>query len=173
MNYIIDLLFVAIVALSILRGWKAGFIKTVMHLIINLLSFVIAFIFASPISMLFRDNILPDYPTEISHAAAYIIAFAVIYVVAHIGIAIATSILDIISKLPILNFTNKSLGIAMGGVLGLVYAWIFAIILNYAYPMLNSHNPEIFTEDILQSSILFPLIFNVNILKYLFDLIGL
>lgn len=168
MSYIIDLIFVLLIGVSAFIGYKRGFIKTVVSLVVKLLAFIVALIFASPISLLFADKVLPEYPKAISNAVSYTIAFVIIYILAIIGITIAANILNVISKLPFLNFANKTLGIAAGAVLGLVSAWIFAIVLNFAFPLLNEYNPELFTKTLLDDSLLFDIIFNINIFKDLF-----
>ena len=124
--------------------------------------------FATPVSLLFADKILTDYPEAVSKAAAYTIAFIIIYILANIGITIAANVLDIIAKLPFLNFANKTLGIAAGAVLGFVSAWIFAIVLNFVFPLLTEYNSELFTNTLLDDSLLFDIIYNINIFKDLF-----
>lgn len=168
MCYIIDIIIILIFAYSVWKGHKMGFIKTLFSLIVRVVSFIVAILFAMPISQLFSDNFLSDYPQSVSQAASYTVAFIVIYLVVHIAIVIVANVLDLISKLPLLNFANKTLGIAIGAALGFVTAWIFVIALNFAFPILTSYNSELFAENTLDKSILFDLIYNVNILKPLY-----
>lgn len=171
MNYIIDIIFIAILGIFIFKGYKDGFIKTVFGLLINLASVIIAFALAKPISMMFADKILTDAPKEISSSVAIAISFVIMYAVAHMAIAIIANILDIVSKLPVLNFTNKSLGIIMGAVLGILYACVFSVILGYGYPLLAEIYPEIFTDELLNNSMIYSFIHKLNLLDRLFDLI--
>ena len=168
MCYLVDLIFVLLIGVSAFLGYKRGFIKTFVSLVVKLLSFIAALLFATPVSLLFADKILPEYPEVISNAAAYTIAFIIIYILANIGITIAANVLNVIAKLPFLNFANKTLGIAIGAVLGLVSAWIFAIVLNFVFPLLTEYKPELFTNTLLDDSLLFNVIYNINIFKDLF-----
>ena len=168
MSYLVDLIFVLLIGVSTYMGYKKGFIKTFVSLVVKLLSFIVALLFATPVSLLFADKILTDYPEVVSKAAAYTIAFIIIYILANIGITIAANVLDIIAKLPFLNFANKTLGIAAGAVLGLISAWIFAIALNFVFPLLTEYNSELFTNTLLDDSLLFDIIYNINIFKDLF-----
>lgn len=168
MSYLIDLIFILIIGISAYTGHKRGFIKTVVSLIVKLLSFIVALLFASPVSLLFANKVLPEYPEAVSNAVSYTIAFVILYILATIGITIAANVLDLISKLPFLNFANKTLGIIAGAVLGFISAWIFAIVLNFAFPLLQEYNPELFTKTLLDDSLLFDIIFNINIFKDLF-----
>lgn len=168
MCYLVDLIFVLLIGVSAFLGYKRGFIKTFVSLVVKLLSFIVALLFATPVSLLFADKILPEYPEAISNAAAYTIAFIIIYILANIGITIAANVLNVIAKLPFLNFANKTLGIAIGAVLGLVSAWIFAIVLNFVFPLLTEYKPELFTNTLLDDSLLFNVIYNINIFKDLF-----
>ena len=168
MSYLVDLIFVLLIGVSTYMGYKRGFIKTFVSLVVKLLSFIVALLFATPVSLLFADKILPEYPEAISNAAAYTIAFIIIYILANIGITIAANVLDIIAKLPFLNFANKTLGIAAGAVLGLISAWIFAIVLNFIVPFLTSYDSELFTPTLLGDSLLFGVMYNINIFKVFF-----
>lgn len=171
MNYIIDIIFIAILGIFIFKGYKDGFIKTVFGLLINLASVIIAFALAKPISMMFADKILTDAPKEISSSVAIAISFVIMYAAAHMAIAIIANILDLVSKLPVLNFTNKSLGIIMGAVLGILYACVFSVILGYGYPLLAEIYPKIFTDELLNNSMIYSFIHKLNLLDRLFDLI--
>ena len=171
MNYIIDIIFVAILGIFIFKGYKDGFIKTVFGLLINLASVIVAFLFAKPISLMFADKILTDAPKEISSSVALAISFVILYAAAHIAIAIIANVLDLISKLPVLNSTNKSLGIIMGAGLGILYAFVFSAILTYGYPLLAEINPELFTDELLSNSVIYSVIHKLNLLNRLFDLI--
>lgn len=165
MSYIIDLVIILIIGYSVWYGHKKGFIKTAFNLVIKLVSFIFALILAQPLSGLFVEKMLSEYPPAIAKAAAYTIGFIIVYVVVHIALVIVSNVLDLISKLPLLNFANKTLGIAIGAALGFVSAWIFVIALNFVFPLLISYNPELFAENTLDKSILFNLIYNVNIFK--------
>lgn len=172
MNYVIDIIFVLILLVNAFVGYRKGFIKTVFQLLINIASFIVAYILAKPVSLMFAGTVLPNSPKEVSAAVAYLIAFVILYIIAHIAIAIAANVLDLISKLPVLNFTNKALGVIMGVILGIVYACIFALVLDYGYPLFAEIAPDVFTATLLDNSFIFQFIHKLNLLKVLFDLIN-
>jgi uncharacterized membrane protein required for colicin V production len=57
------------------------------------------------------------------------LSFTAIFIILSIVLAILVSILDIISKLPVLNALNKSGGLVIGIIRGLAFIWIACIIL--------------------------------------------
>ena len=165
MNFVIDIIILLIFAYSIWKGHRQGFIKTLFSLIIRVVSFVVALIFAHPVSLIFADKILSGHPEATVRAVSYTAAFIIVYIVAHIAISIVSNVLDLISKLPLLNLANKTLGIAIGAALGFVTAWIFAIALNFIFPLLVSNYPDIFSANTLEETLLFKIVYNANILK--------
>ena len=169
MNFIIDIIILLIFVYSVWKGHKQGFIKTLFSLIIRMASFVLALVFAHPVSLLFANKILTGYPQATVKAVSYTAAFIIVYIVAHIAISIVSNVLDLISKLPLLNFANKTLGIAIGAALGFVTAWIFVIVLNFIFPLLVSRFPDVFSANTLDKSLLFDIIYNVNILKPIYE----
>ncbi len=169
MNFVIDIIILLILAYSILEGYKQGFIKTLFRLFIRVVSFVIALVFAHPVSLIFTNRILTGYPQATVKAVSYTAAFIIVYIIAHIAISIVSNVLDLISKLPLLNFANKTFGIAIGAALGFVTAWIFAIALNFIFPLLISHYPDIFSTSTLEETLLFKIVYNANILKPIYE----
>lgn len=53
------------------------------------------------------------------------ISFMITFVLVTVGVIVAFKLLDLISRLPVLNMTNRLLGIALGLCEGLVIIWIF------------------------------------------------
>ncbi len=67
-----------------------------------------------------------DYLSHtIIQGAAFIILFAVVFIV----IQIAVRWLDLIAKLPVLHGINQLAGAVLGGILGLLYFWVACMVL--------------------------------------------
>ena len=98
------------------KGKKAGFIKSAFSACSTILSIVGAVILGSVVKMM-----LPDSP---------IFSYILAYIVASIGLSIACSVLDIVAKLPILKQINKTGGLLVGLVEGVLRVWIIFIIID-------------------------------------------
>ncbi len=73
------------------------------------------------------DDYISGYITRmILNALSYFIIFLTVFIV----LKVIANILDIISKLPIINAVNKMAGLAVGLIQGLIVIWILCIILN-------------------------------------------
>lgn len=71
-----------------------------------------------------------DYVT--TSIAGYIISavsFLGVFIVAVIGLRIAAVVLDLISRLPILNGLNKTAGLAVGAAHGIVIVWVLMAVI--------------------------------------------
>ena len=117
-----------------------------------------------------------DFSTYISHAIASIIinaiAFVVTFVIFIIALRVLCMVLNIISKLPILNQINKLTGLFVGAVHGIIIIWLMFILLTAfagsdigqkAFVMINE-SP--FLEYIYNNNLI--LHFITNISKVLF-----
>ena len=98
------------------KGKKTGFIKSAFSACSLILSIIGAVILGPVVK-----TILPDSPIF-----SYVIAF----VVASIGLSIACGVLDIVAKLPVLNQINKTGGLLVGLIEGVLRVWIVFIILD-------------------------------------------
>ena len=80
----------------------------------------------------YAEMAVDNFTTYITHAIANIvlnaIAFIVTFIVIIIILNIICSVLNIISKLPILNQINKTAGMLVGGVQGLIIIWVLGIL---------------------------------------------
>lgn len=94
--------------------------------------------------------------STISDMTVNIIAFVLVLIVARILIWIAAKILDLISKLPVLNFFNRTLGMILGAAEGILIVFIILAIISAVMPM--RENP-----DVAQT------IENSQIVKYMYE----
>lgn len=78
----------------------------------------------------------------ISDSIGYAVSYIVLFIVLAIVIRIVVKALDLVAKLPVLNFSNKTLGIVMGAVCGIFLAIVFSGAVMYLEPVLQgSENP--------------------------------
>lgn len=98
------------------KGKQTGFVKSAFSTCSLILSIIGAVILGPVVK-----TILPDSPIF-----SYVIAF----VVASIGLSIACGVLDIVAKLPVLNQINKTGGLLVGLIEGVLRVWIVFIILD-------------------------------------------
>ncbi len=91
----------------------------------------------SAVEQLSETVILP-----VSVSIGYAVAYIVLFIVLSVAIRIAVKALDLVSKLPVLNFSNKTLGILMGAVWGLFLATVFSCVLMYLEPMIQGSENE-------------------------------
>jgi len=84
------------------------------------------------------ETVIRPVSVSIGYAVAYIVLFIILSIV----IRIAVKALDLVSKLPILNFSNKTLGVLMGAVWGLFLAIIVSGVMMYLEPMLQGSENE-------------------------------
>lgn len=86
----------------------------------------------------------------IAEAVGYACAFLALFIVFSILIRIVVRLLDLVAKLPVLNFANTVLGVVAGAVQGVFFAMVIASLLVVAAPalqgseseLLNSFDPE-------------------------------
>ena len=98
------------------KGNKAGFIKSAFSACSMILSIVGAVILGPIVR-----TILPESPIF-----SYVLAF----VIASIGLKITCGVLDIVAKLPVLNQINKTGGLLVGLIEGVLRVWVIFVILD-------------------------------------------
>lgn len=74
MAYIVDLVLILIFSVCVLVGWKRGFIKTVMSLITGILSFLLAYIFASPVAGFLNTKLIYPFFSEFAKEKLYAVS---------------------------------------------------------------------------------------------------
>ncbi|MBR2634168.1 MAG: CvpA family protein [Clostridia bacterium] len=80
----------------------------------------------------------------LASGAGFALAFIVLFVAFLIAIRIAVRVLDLISKLPILNFSNHFLGLGMGLLWGLFLAVLLSSVLDLAAPLIQENSTAFF-----------------------------
>ena len=73
---------------------------------------------------------LQNYVADaLAHTIIVALTFLVLVVIVYIIVRIVVSVIDLVSKLPILNGVNKSVGAVVGLLQGLLFVWIGCLIL--------------------------------------------
>ena len=72
------------------------------------------------------ENLTKGIATPISNGLSYILTFIVVFVLLILGLSIIGYVLDVVSKLPILNFFNSTAGMLIGMLEGFLVCW-FAV----------------------------------------------
>lgn len=98
----------------------------------------------------------------IARAISNILGFVLIFIALLIVLGIITFVLDKICKLPVLKSANKLLGIVLGAVLGLFFAWLLAAAIGGVLPYLSKAYPEVFDPATMESSIVLKWLYNFN-----------
>ena len=74
-------------------------------------------------------------------------------------------LLDIIFKLPILNFANRTLGLVIGLAKAFVFAFVIVAAIRLALPYLDGSGIKL-SEDDMEQTLLFSAIDNINPLSF-------
>lgn len=104
---------------------------------------------------------------SISEMLSDILAFLTIFLGVVILLKIVTLILDLIFKIPVLNFANRFFGALLGIFCGALYVWVFSIILTNLVPVLTAVFPESFTPAMIENSILLGWFNEYNLLTFI------
>lgn len=103
------------------------------------------------------ERIVEEAAVFISDAVAVIAVFLGSVLVLNLLIYI----LDLIFKLPVLNFANKTLGLLVGAVKGLLFAFVITSALRMALPYLDGTGIKL-TESDIENTVLFSAVESIN-----------
>lgn len=143
----LDLITVLIIVISAFLGRKRGFIRTFFNLFGTLVAYLAASILSKPIGswiakvflepslgMMIAEKRAPEYAEySLQMLASYVsapigkmIAFVLLFVGVYVLLRFAVRFFDLVAKLPILNFSNRTLGLVAGILWGIVLAVLFS-----------------------------------------------
>ncbi len=174
MSFVLDTLILLIVASTIYRTYKKGFVRSVLDLVSSIISIILSNYLAPQVSEIFlpfltqqlnqADKNIPDSALEMF---SYAIAFATVFAVITIILNVLTMFISGIFKLPILNSLNKTLGLLLGCLKSFVFLFLLAAILQLAAPFMNDANSAVFSDEIIQNTFIFKHIYNIEWLNLL------
>ena len=108
----------------------------------------------------FKESII----NFITNICIGVIAILVVIIVTMIILKIASNSLDLISKLPVLNEVNKSFGLLLGFILGVIEVWIGYMVITFIF-ITNSNAQSVFTE--IEGSTVAKFLYENNLLNYI------
>lgn len=107
----------------------------------------------------FNVSNIEDYIVNyISNMCLNVISLILTFLLVFIIIKVVAGVLDLISKLPVLNFTNKTLGAVLGFVKGMIIVWIICVVITLFYSNPTLH-PIIIAID---NSLIAKMFYNNN-----------
>lgn len=138
---IIDIVIIVIVAVSVLLGYKKGFVKSIYSILSLLVTYLILFYFKASLITAIAESQIGQMigkifvsgagdtalAKQVSSAVIYLASGIILYFVIKLILGAVLSILNTITSLPIINTLNKFLGLCIGIVIGLI--WV-VIVLN-------------------------------------------
>ena len=84
-----------------------------------------------------------------------VVAFVLIFIVSVIAVSLVGFIIGKIVKLPILNATNKFLGLVLGIILGVIFVFIFVSVLDLILPYIKVGGESLGTGDFKNETIIY------------------
>lgn len=96
------------------------------------------------------------------------IIFLILFIAVYIAVKVAINVLDVVSRLPILNEANKLAGVAIGLAQGVLIVWIFFVVITIAG---NTDFAKMMFEQIEDNAILTFIYDNNYLMKLLMSLI--
>ncbi|MCL1845568.1 MAG: CvpA family protein [Defluviitaleaceae bacterium] len=159
MNFL-DLGVVIVIALSALAGWHRGLIRTVYGLVSFFAAIVLAYVLRPPVSRFLRElnlyeffrgridgglthveysadlpialpSVVTDMPADfLTNLAIDAIALVAVFFVVIIALSVVGAVLDIVSKLPVINTLNNLGGLVAGAVLGAGVSWLVLVVMS-------------------------------------------
>ena len=115
-----------ILIFSAIRGWRAGFVKS----LLSIIGFLIVIVFAvamTPRLNVFlekRTDLASHFPSGLAGVMLPVIAFIICVVIGIIAIEVIGFILNKITEIPGLKVINRVFGAAVGFFKGLLFIWV-------------------------------------------------
>ena len=140
---ICDIAIAVIFIIFLVIGFKRGFVRSIYSMLSVIISiallylcrgFFVEFVVSSPVGKGIYDFFVNNYGDEIalkcSYAVTYVLSIIILYVILRFLIKALFNVMDLLAKLPLINFVNSLLGAVLGGISGIL--WI-VIIINILY----------------------------------------
>lgn len=101
-------------------------------------------------------DLLVEYIAQpIAVAVSNVIAFVLIFIVTVLAVQLVGFIVSRIAKLPVLNVTNRILGLLLGIVLGLVFIFVFAALVNAVVPFIKINGDVLTVGELGEGTIIY------------------
>lgn len=148
-------------------GLARGFVKTAAHLFRFVLAFAVASAFSGPFShVLLRGGWIQEITEELAEHLAVTLAFLLFFVVSLLALGLIARFLTfLVEKIPLISGLNHILGLGLGFLQGVFYAWIAAHILVLVLPLVFS-DIAVFDAEVLK------FFYELNPVRLLLELIA-
>ena len=183
---IVDIIIIAILALSIFLGYKKGLVELGIGLCAGIIAIVIALVLYRPITNIvinttnidenieqqiieksktneIAEQIAPEVAQDLAYNVIRAVVMIALYILAKIALRFVTALADLIAKLPILNQFNKAGGLIYGAIRGLLIIYVALLIVNFA----GQVNPQNTVNSEVQKSFIAKEMYNKNIIELL------
>lgn len=118
------------------------------------------------------ESLADSIANDVSYAISSVCAFIAIFCAAMLVLGLLTMLLDFVFRLPVLKSANTLLGFILGVVCAIVLANLFSILSVHMIFALQSVDPEMFNQSVIDNSILLNFFANHNLLDTVSNVIG-
>lgn len=163
--WIVDLVLVAVILLCAFVGHRKGALATLISLVGGIAALVLALLLSSPVSRFVSDTFLQSAlqePIAVADTLAYGVTFFVLLIVFLIVVRILISLAKKFNKIPLLGGANRTLGLVLGLLQGLVFAWAVAGVFHLILPYLQTLGSQAFSGFDEEATVLYRLIYRFN-----------
>lgn len=99
--------------------------------------------------------------SSISYMCSLAIALLVLFIISIIALTIVIAVLDVVTRLPVLNFLNRVLGAVIGVVWALLFAWGLGTVLT----VVSTFVPDVIGQNAITDSVVLGLLADINALN--------
>jgi membrane protein required for colicin V production len=156
---ILDLIFIIITVVCVIDGYRQGFVKSLLSLIISVLAPVIAYIITSSLWKKFSDAVAPMAVDTGEFLTAFI-PFTVLMIIIIIGAKILLKTAGFLNKVPVVGVLNRILGMLFG----CVGAVVIILILTALYTIYGLYTGQIESGELVATDY-------SNVLRFIYDTI--
>lgn len=181
MSMLLDVIVLAVIAISVIVNVKRGFVKSLLNFVGFFVALICAYL-AIPVLMptleapiaealktydgssgslsdLLSMNITPEI-------IAKVLSFMILFMLINIAVKIAAWLIDKFFKLPVLKQANKLLGFILGLIVGLFYAQLLSIFF-FTFSEFLIATLDFFTREAFEGSVVARWLFEFNFFKLL------
>lgn len=182
MSVIIDLVLVAVFIFCAVFYYKKGLLSSIIGFARFWVALGLAFLFSGGLAERLQPAIESNLGTDeggsfvsqlvgmavSSGFVARVLAFAIIFIVSFIAVKILELVLNIFVKLPVLNFMNNILGLAIGVVIGFFWIQLLSVLLMTFAEYLASSVSWLSVED-FDNTLLAKFLYENNLFRIIFE----
>lgn len=141
----LDIIFVIIIALGGINGYRLGLVRQVTRLFGAVIAYFVSYWLRPYVAPVIRNMHLFSHARQGTIANALFgdlsgaIAFGLIFLVTFLLLRYAAGLIDALFSLPVLSFINRFLGLVAGVALAVIFVYILSLILHYVHTPSITH----------------------------------